>query len=210
MKLITSPNLVTAGRMQLAGKFLGFAIGPRSEHDLLDLDTDQGTLRLRAGVILPATVDREIVARPVRKGSAAAAPIFASLLCFECPYELAAGPMPRTNYILDRTTGTASAAATVFTVPFAGRRHVTWTIKNTDGADSLTWTTKGRRYYSGTSYDEDTLDTGAVAFGVTEVRHEGGSDHEEMFDVMVCELTRTGGSDADYAISAEVTGELGG
>lgn len=212
MKILSRANLVTSVSMALDGPFVGFAIGQRSEHDILSLETDVGLIDLRPGIVIPSRTAR-VEVKPVRKGSQTAAPRYAELYCFECASELAiAYGGPRRNYQLERTTGTAGAAASVHTVPFAGRRHVQWVIRNTDGADSLTWTTKGRRYFGtgASDYDEDTLDTGAIAAGVTEVRHEGGSDHEEMFDTMVLELVRTGAGDATYAVSAEVTGELGG
>jgi len=189
--------------------YYGFAIGPESVHDLVDVHTDDGVYRLGPGMILPVTTSRARIT-PVRQHGAVGGDYEAQPLhvigLTSCA-ELSLPPLRRANLESFGNAATAAAAsAALVAIPFSGRRRaVVWILPATD----ITYSVELWRC----DRDADTIRVyeirASTALNVQAQINVGGSNEDEYGDLLVVKGARVGEVDVSVAIDYEVAGEFG-
>lgn len=182
----------------------GFAIGADSLHDLVLLETPQGKFQLSAGVVLPLMLPKlqaqasfvsalrfpQTVAG-VLAGAAFGTPDpdklrrgidYAEVCALTSPLELSL-PAKR-NPLYGRftmPTNGAGSFATILTLPWAGRRHGFFHMKNLDGSNAISYKLTGQSDAStGLPIDAyEFVASTALAAGAGVAFHIGGTDNTE-------------------------------
>lgn len=196
-----------------AGNFVGVAIGPESEEALVRV----GGLLLQAGRVLPlSSSSGSYTAARVRVPTSVLAEIGKlQLLAFECHEELACEVARPTNTFSSSISGVDvaawTAATSVLTLPFRGRRHAMVSLHNSD-VSKIGMLIVGRRYHASKRAVETrtlvTINPGDYS-GTTIAVHVGGTNDSEAWDGLTVQAGHTGASDAVVYVDVECIGELG-
>lgn len=194
---------IDGGQQMPHGRYLGFCLGPDSDHDVVLVQAGGDTFTIGPGAVVPiAPFEGQPTIECVRTFDIAnwPAPAVAHVIGLECPEELATKPRrsPVRRYYNLNLAGLPGTIR----VPIAGRRHVmVHMMLGQDGALIL----RGADDRYG-NRAELLASTAIVAGGDGTTYHVGGTDHEELWPTLEIEIgTSTGGTIVVYA-----TGEIGG
>lgn len=204
MKILRAADLVsaTAGERTITGQFFGLAVGNGSEHDVFDVRTPRGTVRIQAPQVLAMPINGEVTISAVRLGGATLAELWA----FECASEML-DHVQRAVWTAHKTIpaadlGESFALTTPITVP-GGRKRVDITITETGGANGLSYQIT-RRIYSDSDTSRDYIleaEADLAASGVVALVVEG-----EQFDELLIQL-KGGGAAAAAAVDVIASGD---
>jgi hypothetical protein len=183
------------------GCYLGFMLGPDSDHDLIRVSTGTDSFTVGAGAVVP--VERfqgQPQIETVRSFDVnlGAAPVV-HVIGLTCEHELAATPRRapvRRFYAL-----TAGEIPGLVRIPLGGRRHAMVCL-TVGQIGTLILRGVDPRYGN----SAELLSVALAAGGAGVAYHVGGTDHEELWPVLEVEIqTSTTGSLVYYA-----AGEVGG
>lgn len=180
-----------------SGRYVGFMIGPGSDHDQVLVEAGP-TVLVTVGMVVPiAPFDGAPRVRPLTPFIGAAR-VHVIGLTDACELAIASPRRARAHWGRTKASG---AGIDTLIVPFGGRRHAAVRVALTVAGDIEI---NGRGYAQSGHFAHELV---SVSGSSGDIWHIGGTDHEELFDEL--EITTTTASGQRW-VDVWAAGELGG
>jgi hypothetical protein len=190
-------------------RYIGFGLGAESDFDTILIRVGDGTIVVPAGTVVPIVPfsGAPQLVLPYAMGIVGA---FVHVVGYQCLEELAARPRraPYRRRFSDKAAVGGGQSLQTHRIPFAGRRHLM--IRFAASGTNFAWDMIG--YIGSTDavgyslFAEGPLDASA---GITRAKHFGGTNEEELFDVLEFSLSADTASTPAFDVQVIAVGEAG-